>query len=258
MKLSDDIFLIYGREKGRYPYSNCILIGNSLIDGGAEEVWNLRPEAVINSHWHEDHIAMNGVAKIVIAHEMDSKAIESEEEFRRRYGLGKEVDLFLSIYPKLRFRKVDAFIEDGDILVYGKNEIEVIHTPGHSAGHCCFLINGEILFLGDIELQFPWYGCLDSDVTAFLASIRILKKIQPKVAIPAHGEMVTGEELEMKLSEYENKILERDRKIREIIKAGEDPVGRGIIYRRFPEPRHVYEFFERVMVEKHLEAKLSF
>lgn len=59
------------------------------------------------------------------------------------------------------------------------------------------------------------------------------QKIQPKVAIPAHGEMVTGEELEMKLSEYENKILERDRKIREIIKAGEDPVGRGIIYRRF-------------------------
>lgn len=40
---------------------------------------------------------MNGVAKIVIAHEMDSKAIESEEEFRRRYGLGKEVDLFKHI-----------------------------------------------------------------------------------------------------------------------------------------------------------------
>ncbi len=258
MRLSNEIFLIYGREKGKYPFSNCILVEDCLIDGGSEEVWNLKPEVVINSHWHEDHIAMNGAAKIVLAHEMDAKAIESKEEFKRRYALGEEVELFLSVYPHIAFRKVDALFEDGDILVYGKNEIEVIHTPGHSAGHCCFLINGEILFLGDIDLQFPWYGCLDSNVAEFVNSIRLLKKIKPKIAIPAHGEILNGEELEDRLSQYEERIAARDRKIKELVNRGEDPVGKGIIYRRFPEPRHIYEFFERVMIKKHLEVNFSF
>ncbi len=256
MELSDGVFLIYGRNHGRYPYANCVLVEKDLlIDGGAEEVWNLRPEIILNSHWHEDHIAMNNVAKHVFSHELDAKAIESYEEFKRRYGLGEKVDLFLSIYPNLGFRKVNATFENGETLFFEGKELEVIHTPGHSAGHCCFLINGEILYLGDIDLQFPWYGCLDSDVEEFLNSIKLLKKISPKIAVPAHGEVVSGEDLEIKLESYENKVLERDRKIRELIALGEDPVGKGVIYRRFPEPKEIYEFFERVMVEKHLEMR---
>lgn len=254
MELSDGIFLIYGRDYGRYPYANCVLIKKDLlIDGGAEEVWNLRPEIVINSHWHEDHIAMNGVAKNVFAHELDARAIESYEEFKKRYGLGNNVDLFLSVYPNLGFRRVDATFEDGDTLFFEGVEIEVIHAPGHSAGHCCFLINGEILFLGDIDLHFPWYGCLDSDVADFLNSIELVKKISPKIAIPAHGNIVNGESLEERLETYKNIVLERDRKIRELISLGEDPVGKGVIYRRFPEPKEIYEHFERIMVKKHLE-----
>lgn len=256
MELSDGIFLIYGRNKGKYPYANCVLIKNDLlIDGGAEDVWNLKPEAILNSHWHEDHISMNRVAKSVFAHELDAKAIESYEEFKGRYGLGGEVDLFLSIYPNLGFRKVDATFEDGDMLVFEGVEIEIIHTPGHSAGHCCFLINGEILFLGDVDLQFPWYGCLDSNVRDFLNSIELLKKISPKIAIPAHGEVVSGEELEARLEIYKSIVLERDKRIRELIALGKDPVGKGVIYRRFPEPKQIYEHFERIMVKKHLEMR---
>lgn len=254
MEISDGIFLFYGRNHGKYPYANCILIKNDLlIDGGAEEVWNLRPEVVLNSHWHEDHIAMNRVAKSVLAHRLDAKAVESYEEFKSRYGLGDLVETFLSVYPNLSFRSVSATFEDGDALFFEGVEIEVIHTPGHSAGHCCFLINGEILFLGDIDLQFPWYGCLDSDVGDFLNSIELIKKISPKVAIPGHGEIVKGEELESRLESYKEIVLERDRKIRELVAFGEDPVGKGVIYRRFPEPRQIYEHFERIMVKKHLE-----
>jgi len=69
---------------------------------------------------------------------------------------------------------------------------------------------------------------------------------------------LSGEELEERLSQYEERIAARDRKIKELVNRGEDPVGKGIIYRRFPEPRHIYEFFERVMIKKHLEANFSF
>lgn len=145
------------------------------------------------------------------------------------------------------------FFLDEDVLFFEGNEIEVIHTPGHSAGHCCFLINGDILFTGDIDLNFPWYGCIDSNLRDFLNSIDLLKKISPKIAVPGHGKVVDGEDFETKLERYKSIILERDRKIREALTLGEDPVGKGIIYRRFPDPKEIYEFFERIMVEKHLE-----
>jgi len=258
LKLAGGISVIPGNKWGKYPSANCIYLENlCLIDGGAESAWDLGPEIIINSHWHEDHISMNSVAKKIYAHRLDAGAIESYDEFERRYGLGKTVRLFLGLYPKLGFRRVDEFIEDGQILRVGDKEIEVIHTPGHSAGHCCFLIEGEIIFLGDIDLTSfgPWYGCLDCDVQDFIESIDRLLKIADdvKLAVPSHGLPVPKEDLERRLIEYKEKIFERERKIKEAIKSGIDPVGAGIIYRKFPEPVEIYKAFERVMVDQHLK-----
>ena len=55
----------------------------------------------------------------------------------------------------------------------------------------------------------------------------MLKKIKPKIAIPAHGEILNGKELEERLSQYEERIAARDRKIKELVNRGEDPVGKG-------------------------------
>lgn len=257
-KLADGIFVIPGNRWGKYPSANCIYLKDfCLIDGGAENAWNLRPENILNSHWHEDHISMNAVAKKIYAHELDAKAIESYEEFERRYGLGESVRLFLSLYPNLGFRKVDELIDDSQILKFGSIEVEVIHTPGHSAGHCCFLIDGRFLFLADIDLTSfgPWYGCLDCDVQEFIDSIERLLKIAKDVgiAIPAHGMPVKREEFEKKLLEYREKIFEREKKILDAIKSGIDPVGKGIIYKKLPEPHEIYKNFERIMIEKHKE-----
>lgn len=41
------------------------------------------------------------------------------------------------------------------------------------------------------------------------------------------------------------------------MRSGEDPVGKGIIYKRVPEPREIYLHFERIMIEKHLAARLD-
>ncbi|MEM0303056.1 MAG: MBL fold metallo-hydrolase [Archaeoglobaceae archaeon] len=258
LELSDGISLIVGQNWGKYPSANCLYIKDfCLIDGGAESAWELKPEVIINSHWHEDHISMNSVAKKIYAHELDAKAIESYEEFERRYALGEVVKLFLAYYPKLGFRKVDEFVEDGEILTIGDKEIEVIHTPGHSAGHCCFLIEGKIIYLADIDLTSfgPWYGCVDCDVQEFLNSIDKLLKIAESVeiAVPSHGEPVKGEDLQEKLLRYREKIFERERKIMEAIKSGIDPVGKGIIYRKLPEPAEIYKNFEKIMIEKHLK-----
>jgi glyoxylase-like metal-dependent hydrolase (beta-lactamase superfamily II) len=39
-------------------------------------------------------------------------------------------------------------LKDGDILEFGENPIEIIGTPGHSAGGICIKI-GDFLFTGD-------------------------------------------------------------------------------------------------------------
>lgn len=46
----------------------------------------------------------------------------------------------------------DVQLEDGDILRFGKEErIQIIHTPGHTAGSMCFIWRGNV-FTGDTLL----------------------------------------------------------------------------------------------------------
>lgn len=54
---------------------------------------------------------------------------------------------------------VDAFLEDGDALGTGGLELEVLYTPGHTEGSCCFglegdgqalLVAGDTLFRGSV------------------------------------------------------------------------------------------------------------
>ena len=63
---------------------------------------------------------------------------------------------------------VNQLIEDKDLIKIGDQySLKVIHTPGHTKGHCCFYEqNSKIAFLADIDLSSlgPWYGGLDSNV----------------------------------------------------------------------------------------------
>ncbi|WP_202319816.1 MBL fold metallo-hydrolase [Archaeoglobus neptunius] len=257
MEIIRNVYFIEGENRGRYPFSNSLLIGKScLIDSGSgKRINNLNVECIMNSHWHEDHIAMNKIGKKVMAHHLDVEAIENYGVFRDRYGIGDAVRMFISF----EFGRVDVAFEDGDRFEFQGVEIEVLHTPGHAAGHCCFLIDDAVIFLGDIDLTSfgPWYGCRDCNVGDFVRSIetveKIVEKLEIKIAIPSHGAIVSGtENILKKLKEYKGKIYERDRKIGELISKGTDPVGKGIFYRKIPEPKMVFLSFEKMMVEKHI------
>ncbi len=256
------IRIIEAPNSGKYPLSHSLLIGKScIVDTGAGEILrNFRVDWVLNTHWHEDHIAMNWIGEKVMAHHLDAEAIESYEEFKRRYGIGERVRLFVNF----EFGSVYRTFEDGEQLEFDSIPVEVIHTPGHSAGHCCFVVNEKTLFLGDIDLTSfgPWYGCLDCDVRDFVLSIkRLISEVEKRdidVAIPSHGNPVFGREnIVAKLKSYMDKIFERDKMIRDSLKAGEEPVGKGIIYWKLPEPREIFLHFEKIMVEKHLTTSLD-
>ena len=64
-------------------------------------------------------------------------------------------------------------VADGDVLAFAGFSIEVVHTPGHTPGHCCFrtdalLFTGDLVFAGTIgRSDFP-----NSDPAAMQASLR--------------------------------------------------------------------------------------
>lgn len=261
MEIYKNVRVIEGPDSGKYPYSNSLIVGKScLIDAGAgNALKSIKVDWVLNSHWHEDHIALNNVGNKVAAHHLDADAIENYEEFKRRYALGDFVKLFINF----DFGKVDKTFEDGDVFEFEGVQIEVVHAPGHSAGHSCFVI-GNIIFLADIDLTSfgPWYACIDCELRDFILSMEKIKKEVSKreitLATPSHGKVISGtENILKKLDAYLAKIFERDRKIKELIKLGEDPVGKGVIYRKIPEPKEIYLHFEKIMIEKHLTAPID-
>ncbi|MFH1351554.1 MAG: MBL fold metallo-hydrolase [Pseudomonadota bacterium] len=102
-----------------------------------------KPKYILNTHGHADHVLANWSLKKMFSlatcmHELDDRFF-SEKDMREKSF--KELGL-QAPYP------VDIRLKDGDVLEVGKLKIHVIHTPGHTPGSVCFLVDGN-LFTGD-------------------------------------------------------------------------------------------------------------
>lgn len=101
---------------------------------------NLRPLYVLLTHAHFDHcnaaraLQMNG-AKIYM-HKKDYPLVKSDDNLASKFGV-----LFNKFTP-------DGFVKDNQHLNIADSDILVLHTPGHTAGSCCYLID-NFMFSGD-------------------------------------------------------------------------------------------------------------
>jgi glyoxylase-like metal-dependent hydrolase (beta-lactamase superfamily II) len=93
-------------------------------------------------------------------------------------------------------RPPDALLVDGERLIAGGVELEVLHTPGHSPGGCCLydardgvLFSGDTLFRGGPGATGRSY----SDRDTIMASIRgrLLSLPDDTVVHTGHGESTT-------------------------------------------------------------------
>jgi glyoxylase-like metal-dependent hydrolase (beta-lactamase superfamily II) len=92
-------------------------------------------------------------------------------------------------------------LKDGQVLEMGSLRIEVIHTPGHTKGSCCFLVKDQeenILLSGD-TLFAQSVGRTDlpgGDPRALEVSLRKLAQMPDELKVfPGHGpETVIGAE----------------------------------------------------------------
>src|SRR5437870_10112630 len=151
----------------------------------------------------------------------------------------------------------DFQYDDNDRVAFGGGELQVLHTPGHESGHCCFYESGDkVLFSGDNILG---YGTAvihppDGNMTDYLKSLERLLEFNISLVLPGHGPLVGRPEA--KIKEYiEHRIL-REKQVIGALRNGRNTIGdiTEMIYVDVSAPfLRVAEF----SVQAHLEKLIS-
>lgn len=144
---------------------------------------------IILTHAHGDHIgAINYLkdtynAKIVI-HYLEKEILENPDyNFSKQLGMNSV------------FSNADLMLHDGDTLELGDLKLKIMHTPGHTKGSMCILVNeimfsGDTLFAGSMGRTDLYSG--DSD--RMKASLKKLKQLTINYTVlPGHGAATTLE-----------------------------------------------------------------
>jgi glyoxylase-like metal-dependent hydrolase (beta-lactamase superfamily II) len=187
--VNDDLIRVERLELGPYGTNAYIIIcqqsqESAVVDAPAEatsivaKLNNTIPRYLLLTHSHMDHTGalheLRSRLKLPLAaHALDTKGITPIPEI----SLG-----------------------DGATLTLGKLEVKVLHTPGHTAGSLCFLID-DYLFSGDtIFPHGPGKTRTSRDFADIVQSItnKIFPLPDNTQVFPGHGEttVITNERAE--------------------------------------------------------------
>jgi glyoxylase-like metal-dependent hydrolase (beta-lactamase superfamily II) len=149
----------------------------------------IAPTKILLTHTHIDHAGGAGDLAALLGipiegpHRDDRPWVDALKQQSAMFGL-----------PAGRPFVPDRWLVHGDRVTVGREELEVIHCPGHTPGHLVFYhardrlaLVGDVLFQGSIgRTDFPF-----GDHTALLRSIR--ERLWPLGDdvrfIPGHGPM---------------------------------------------------------------------
>jgi len=157
---------------------------NEKIEEMLDE-YDAKLKYVLLTHGHFDHVlGVNDFRENhhcqALIHKEDQILLENIDKFMSGFGFGPTA-----------IQHVDGYIHEGQILTFGKHEIKVIHTPGHSKGSVCYLVEDN-LFSGD-TVFFECVGRTDLFGGSFG---QIKKSIEEKIftldenikIYPGHGQ----------------------------------------------------------------------
>jgi glyoxylase-like metal-dependent hydrolase (beta-lactamase superfamily II) len=147
-----------------------------------------RPVAVLLTHAHVDHAMeagrFSGDELPVFVHAADAVAFSDPAA----WGAG-----FANPLHEVKDLRTVA---DGDVLGFAGFDIEVVHTPGHTPGHCifrcgpadAFVCSGDLVFAGAIgRSDFP-----NSSPDDMLVSLRRFLSLPDELPVlPGHGPTTT-------------------------------------------------------------------
>ncbi|MDY6795008.1 MAG: MBL fold metallo-hydrolase [Actinomycetota bacterium] len=260
-----NLYLFVGEESALIdtgPYHPMLdkLLQELLLHLGITDI-----SKILLTHSHIDHFGMAARLRAatgaeVMAHHAEKPRVERphellQEEYRNYASLAAVMGFpreFIRIIPDLagvwmRLSEpciVDVELNEGDRLRTGDRTLRVIHTPGHTVGHLCYLEEGEgLLFSGDHliktitpnpEIYWPPREGRISGLPQFLDSLRLLEGLDASCAYPGHGGPISSisRRIDMNLLHHGRRL----EKTREAVRGGYCSVWEVALY-LFPQIR---------------------
>jgi glyoxylase-like metal-dependent hydrolase (beta-lactamase superfamily II) len=151
---------------------------------------NLKPVFLVNTHGHFDHVFGNARIKNMyqcplLIHQDELGLLEHADKYGGIFG-----------FTVSKSPAPDRFINQGEKIIFGNSELEILHVPGHSPGSVVlyarqekFIIGGDVLFRGSIGRT----DLLGGDYNLLISGIREKLLVLPHdtVVWPGHGPKTT-------------------------------------------------------------------
>ena len=161
----ENTYIVYNEDK------SCIIFDPGMYTATEEKIFNdfivsngLKPVHLINTHCHIDHIFGNAYCATTYnlplqIHAMEQVILERGSLMASTYGLHYSESV-----------KASVFLTEGQKITLGKDELDILFTPGHSPGSLSFfsrsggfVISGDALFresIGRTDLPGGDYATL--------------------------------------------------------------------------------------------------
>ncbi|MFZ4718695.1 MAG: MBL fold metallo-hydrolase [Ilumatobacteraceae bacterium] len=279
-ELGRHVTVLFGHEQGKYPDGNTVVVRgthDSVVIDPALSARTLDPPLevghVLLTHPHEDHVA--GVSAVlagsVAVHEADHAAVQSVDGLMALYGVPEESRQGMTDLVVQRFHFEgwpDAVaLRDGDTIDLGGVTVQLVHAPGHTAGHSVYVIDdGEMIVVvtGDVDLSTfgPYYGDAASSLTEFRSTLAMLRDLRADHYVTFHhkgvidGHDAFADAIDAYIAVFGRRtesllaLLDRPRTFDEL-------VDDGIVYRAGTRPPVFGDSVERFSIRRHLDELLA-
>jgi glyoxylase-like metal-dependent hydrolase (beta-lactamase superfamily II) len=269
-----EVSVLVGGERGAHPHANSLLIrGTSetlVIDPSLSLADGAPPaDLVLVSHAHEDHIAGLGSYDVPVhVHREELEAVRSREALVAILGLPPDAAEALDEHYRdtlqIQGRPDATAFEDGAVFDLGGRTVTVVHLPGHTPGHCGFLIEPDgFLLVADIDLTSfgPYYGDVGSDLTEFMASMERCAEIEARWYGTSHqkGVIEGAAEFRRRLETYASIVARRDENLLTLLgepRSLDEIADHRLIYRSHVQGPHVAPV-ERRTAARHLDRLIA-
>lgn len=164
--LLTNCYLVYFKNKGLVIDPGGML--DELLNFIEKQKINI--DFIFNTHYHTDHTFANQLLK---------------EKTKAKIMIHEAEKEYISFNP-------DKFLKEGESLSFGKEKLEILHTPGHTKGSICildsnFIFSGDTLFkdgIGRTDLM----GGSEKDMKESLS--KISKRVKKGMIVyPGHGKV---------------------------------------------------------------------
>jgi hydroxyacylglutathione hydrolase len=195
---ADNMYLIVGTQRA-------MLIDNGLGSANIRDyikTLTKLPVVVVITHGHPDHAGANYQFREVYIHPDDMAAATPYNNLPKKSGGAGSImtggakvpdnDVFKDTLNHQPTKMIP--LKDGQLFDLGGRRIEVIYTPGHTAGEICLLDKeNRMLFTGDNDNELVWLhirGTLPLEV--YLLSLEKLNKRANEfdMLYPGHGNAI--------------------------------------------------------------------